>query len=64
MLRSYKEKLNVWIRVKLQENILKILESQRPKLKQQLKDPLMFQWVQDMVDDIVDELYPELVEEI
>ena len=42
MLRGYKEKLNVWIRVKIQENILKVLESQRPKLKNKLKDPLMF----------------------
>lgn len=64
MLRGYKDKLNIWLRIKIQENVLKALESLQPKLKKQLKDPYMFDWVKNMIDEIIDELYPDVVEEI
>lgn len=40
-LRAQKDKMNIWIRLKLEEIIIKTLEKLRPSLKESLKDPYM-----------------------
>ena len=59
-----KEKINKFIRFKIQEIIIKLMERLRPYIKRKLKDPDMCDFVKRFVDDIVDEIYPELIEEL
>ncbi len=59
-----KEKINVWIRLKIEQNIKVLLSKAPPIIKEELKDPYMCECVEHIVDDLVDELWPEIQEEI
>lgn len=61
---STKEKINSFIRLKIEAMIVASLKKAPPVLKEALKDPDMCKCVKKLVDDMVDEFWPDVQEEI
>lgn len=65
VLAAQREKINKYLRLKIQEIIMKfLLDKTRPLLKKKLKDPAMCDFVKKTIDDLIDEIYPEILEEL
>ncbi|EAR89534.2 transmembrane protein, putative (macronuclear) [Tetrahymena thermophila SB210] len=64
IMRQQKDKFNIWIRLKVENAILKILEKQKPKVKRLVTDPYMFKSIKQVIHDMVDEIWPSIEESI
>ena len=63
-LRSLGVPVESWMRIKIEENLRKILSKLKPVTKDALKQDGMWSCVKKLVDEFVDKLWPELEEEI
>jgi hypothetical protein len=64
LISEEKERINLWLRLKIQSMILEFVDKARPKVKQAVKDPDMCQFVKDAVDVVVDSSWEVLTDEI
>ena len=63
MTRS-KEKLNEWLKQKMEIIILKIVDKMKPHLLNQMIDPCMCEFVKNFIRDIYEELWPDIRDQI
>lgn len=59
-----KEKINLWLRKKIERMVMQLFSRLKPKIKVALKDPDMCECVKKSVDELVDELWPDIEEEM
>ncbi|KAL4502409.1 hypothetical protein ABPG72_011996 [Tetrahymena utriculariae] len=64
IMRQQKDKFNIWIRLKVENAILKILEKQKPKVKRLVTDPYMFKSIKQVIHDMIDDIWPSIEESI
>ncbi|KAL4470316.1 hypothetical protein ABPG74_011927 [Tetrahymena malaccensis] len=64
IMRLQKDKFNIWIRLKVENAILKILEKQKPKVKRLVTDPYMFKSIKQVIHDMIDDIWPSIEESI
>ena len=60
MIENQKEQINKWIRLKIEQVIIRLLKKCPEKMKNDLKDPSMMKCFQNSIDNLIDELWPEM----
>eukprot|EP01017_Pseudomicrothorax_dubius_P008976 TRINITY_DN12990_c0_g1_i1.p1 TRINITY_DN12990_c0_g1~~TRINITY_DN12990_c0_g1_i1.p1 ORF type:complete len:524 (-),score=100.14 TRINITY_DN12990_c0_g1_i1:34-1605(-) len=63
-IQKRREMINAWIRKKIEMMILNLLKRAHPVIKDALKDPGMYGFVEEIIDDLVDEIWPDIEEEV
>lgn len=63
LIMQSKDAINKWIRIKVEQQVIKALEKSQPIVKSSLKDPDMCNCVKRTVDNLVDDVWPDIVEE-
>lgn len=59
-----KEKINLWIRIRVEKMLLKLLISGKKQVSESLKEDDMPKCIQSVIDDAVEEIWPDIEEEI
>ena len=59
LLQEQKDKINAYVRQKVEDFIINLVRSIRPMIQQNLKHPEMCSCVKGLIDDLVDEIYPD-----
>ena len=48
----------------VEQNIRRVMRMTQPLIKEAIKEPEMFNWVQRLIDDFMDEIWPEIEDEV
>lgn len=59
LLQDQKDKINTYVRQKVEDFVIDLVRSIRPMIQQNLKHPEMCSFIKELIDDLVDEIYPD-----